>query len=162
MGTKSTRAPGAGRPTKLTPAVLAQIREAVLFDCYFEVACRAAGITKKTGYNWKERGEKEADRVEADEVPNDAETLYMEFYLAIDQAEAQAEMEDIKYIRGGFPEWTGKAWIRERKSHQRWGKIERHEVTGADGGALLVRWDGNRNIAGSPLETTGSATAAVR
>ncbi len=133
-------------PYKLTEAIIAEIREAMLNDCYFEVACRASGICKKTGYNWFNRGQTEVERIEKGETPSEDEVLCLQFYIAMDQAEAQAEKEDIRYIRYGFKDWQGKAWIRERKNRERWG--QRVEHTGEGGGPvqLLVKWDGNRSV----------------
>ncbi len=126
-----------GRPSSLTREILLQIKEAILDDSYFEVACRAAGVTPKTGYNWRDRGEKEAERIDKGEVPYEDEALYLEFFLSIDQADAQAEQEDIRYIRYGFSDWQSKAWIRERKSRERWGRVEK--VVGDKDNPLVIQ-----------------------
>ena len=133
MQKKQTTKQSAGRPTKITSAIISKITEYLMEDNYFEVACAACGITRQTGYNWLERGEKESQRIESGEIPYESEALHLDFFYAVDHAQAMAEVEDIRYIRGGFPDWQAKAWIRERKNFERWGKKESHEVTGKDG-----------------------------
>ncbi len=140
MVTKSkTEKRHCGRPTKINPEIIARITEYLREDNYFETSCCACGITKQTGYNWLERGEKENLRIEAGEIPYESEALHLEFYYAVEQAQAMAEVEDIRYIRGGFPDWQSKAWIRERKNFERWGKKESHEITGKDGGPIQIK-----------------------
>jgi hypothetical protein len=121
-----------GRPTKITSELIKKIVRLIKADNYFDVACRACGITRQTGYNWLERGKVEAQRIESGGTPVD-EPLYVEFFYSVDQAEAQAECEDIRYIRSGYQDWQARAWIRERKCFERWGKKESHEITGKDG-----------------------------
>ncbi len=128
----------AGRPSKINPEIIAKILSWISEDSYFEVACRACGISRQTGYNWLERGKKEAERIDAGEPPYEADALYLYFYYRVDQAEAQCEVEDVRYIRGGFADWQSKAWIRERKNFDRWGRKETREVTGKDGKPLFV------------------------
>jgi hypothetical protein len=125
--------PAAGQPGRPTRELIDKIVEWLLQDSYFEVACQACGLTPSTGSDWKERGKQEAVRIAAGEAPRKKESPYLRFFLAIEQAEAQVEAEDILYIRGGRPDWQAKAWIRERRNFGRWGKKETIEHTGKDG-----------------------------
>lgn len=152
-----------GRPTKITAVIIAKITEYLMEDNYFEVACAACGITRQTGYNWLERGEKESQRIDSGEIPYESETLHLEFFYAVEKAQAMAEVEDIRYIRGGFPDWQAKAWIRERKNFERWGKKESHEVTGKDGKPIEVEVDVKSKLisAINRLATRGEKTQDI-
>jgi len=117
-----------GRPSKLTPELQAKIRQYILADNYFNVACWGAGITPQTGYNWLDRGEKDYAAYETDETGETPLTIYAEFWFSINQSEAQAEISDIAYIKTGNDNWQSRAWIRERRNKERWGKKEYQEV----------------------------------
>ena len=124
-----------GRPSKLSTDIQEKIRQYILADNYFDVSCIAAGVTFQTGYNWLQRGEKEYASYEAAEAADASEveleqlyTAYAEFWFVIRQAEAQAEIADIAFIKSGGKEWTSRAWIRERRSKERWGRKDYQEV----------------------------------
>ena len=111
----------------------------------------------KTGCEWLARG-----RGEDPDRPKTA--LYAEFADAVEKAQATDEIITVGRIKqagqGGAvlarkttrypdgrevteeryaqPEWTADAWWLERKHFQRWGRRERKELTGADGGAIEV------------------------
>ena len=110
MGTEQPKKAPVGRPSKLTLELQNQICSYLKADNYFETTCWAVGITPKTGYNWLHRGEKEkAGR-------------YHDFYVMVMRAEAEAEIVDIAFIKQGSLNWQSRAWIRERRSRQRWGR----------------------------------------
>ena len=73
----------------------------------------------------------------------DAPPEYVEFFEALEKAEADAEVFDIALIRqaaqGGS--WQAAAWIRERKAPDRWGRKDasKVEVTGPDGGPIDMK-----------------------
>jgi len=116
---------GRGRKTKLTPELQEKLVQYILADNYFETACWGVGITPQTGYNWLNRGERES------------KGIYRAFYLAIKKAEAEAEIVDIAYIKAGKDSWQSRAWIRERRSRERWGRTQ-IEITGKDGGPIYI------------------------
>lgn len=123
-----------GRKSKLTPELQAELLRYISADNFFETACWAVGITPKTGYNWLKRGERESSGI------------FREFYLAAKRAEALSEIADIAYIKAGKDNWQSRAWIRERKSWKRWGRKEKHEVTGEDGQPIPVQVKGYVNV----------------
>jgi transposase len=133
----------AGRPTKLTPQVQARIVQAIVGGNDITVAAAYAGIGKTTFYEWLERGRKEAARLAASSraKPKDSETPFAEFADAIQKAQADAETRNVALIAKAAQDgtWTAAAWWLERKYPERWGRKERHEVTGKDGGALTVK-----------------------
>ena len=118
-----------GRPTKLTPQVQARIVQAIVGGNDITVAAAYAGIGKTTFYEWLERGRKAKTGPFAD------------FADAIQKAQADAETRNVALIAKAAQEgtWTAAAWWLERKYPERWGRKERHEVTGRDGGDMMIR-----------------------
>ena len=113
------------RPTKLTPDVHAAIVNAILAGNYAETAARYAGVTPATFYNWTARG-REAKQ-----------GIYFEFFDAIEKAKAQAEVRDVAIIeRAANDTWQAAAWMLERKFPARWGRTDRAELTGKNGGPI--------------------------
>ena len=132
----------AGRPTKLTPQVQARIVQAIVGGNDITVAAAYAGIGKTTFYEWLERGRKEAARLAASSraKPKDSETPFAEFADAIQKAQADAETRNVALIAKAAQEgtWTAAAWWLERKHPDRWGRKDRHEVTGKDGNDITI------------------------
>lgn len=119
----------AGRPTKLTPQVQARIVQAIVGGNDITVAAAYAGIHRDTFYYWLERG-RAAKR-----------GIYSDFSDAIEKAQADAETRNVALIAKAAQDgtWTAAAWWLERKYPERWGRKERHEITGKDGGAVTVK-----------------------
>jgi transposase len=120
------------RQTKLTPEVQALIVEAIRNGNYMETAAQAVGVHKGTLYRWIEQ----ADDPEASDI-------YRAFRDAVESARAEAEKRDLDIITRAAHDgsWQAAAWKLERRTPQRWGRVNRTEVTGADGGALKVEVD---------------------
>ncbi|ACF44343.1 hypothetical protein [Pelodictyon phaeoclathratiforme] len=79
---------------------------------YREVDCKLAGIGKVL-LNWLKRGERERSGI------------YHELYLAVEQAEAKAEVFHLKNIEtASAKSWFASAWFLERKHPERWAKWE--------------------------------------
>jgi len=145
----------AGRNTKLTPALHKKIVRLLRGGNYFETACTACGITRRTGYNWLKAGKKAKDGGSR------------QFYLEVEKAKAEAEIERVQHIRkagrGGAlikrvtytkkdgtetveehfarPEWQADMTHLERQYFDRWGKKEKHELTGKDGKPIEAEID---------------------
>lgn len=102
---------GRGRPGKLNKAKMDLIVQLVEEGHYLETAASAAEVDRSTIYRWTKRGEK-------------GDKDYIDFYIAIKKAEANAERSDVeainKAIKGGV--WQAAAWKLERKYKARWGK----------------------------------------
>jgi transposase len=120
MGTENVEKSKGGRPSKLTPELQDAICKYLKADNYFSTTCWAVGITPVTGYAWLKKGEKEKAG------------KYRDFYEAVMRAEAEAEILDIACIKQGALNWQSKAWIRERRSRERWGR-QQVEVIGPNG-----------------------------
>ena len=98
---------------KITEEITGCIVDALGAGHYREVACKLAGIDRKTLLNWLKRGERERSGV------------YRELYLAVEQAEAKAEVFHLKNIEtASVKSWFASAWFLERKHPERWGKRE--------------------------------------
>jgi hypothetical protein len=119
-----------GRKTKLTPELQERIHSFILASNYFETACWAAGITPRTGYAWLNLGENAITEIEdGKRAPSDhPHYAYYLFAMMVRQAEAQAEIADIAFIKAGRDGWQSRAWIRERRSKERWSRRDYQEV----------------------------------
>jgi hypothetical protein len=117
-----------GRPAKFTPAVQERLLNVIRLGAYRNAACDFAGITPETLRIWLRRGEA------------DGEGPYWEFCTALKQAEAAACIKALGTIRLAMEQnWQAAAWFLERKRPQEWGRRERHEHTGKDGGPIRTQ-----------------------
>lgn len=103
-----------GRPTKLTPDVQTAICYAIQTGCYYETAAQLGGIDKTTFWRWMRTGEK-------------AETgEFRDFYHAVLQAEADAEVRAVELWRSGMADnWQAARDFLARRHPERWGPMER-------------------------------------
>ena len=117
----------AGAKLKLTPAVQKKITDAIAGGNYNVVAAQFAGIGQSTFYLWLEQGE------------NAQSGKKREFWEAVKDAEARAETRNVLLIeRAADTQWQAAAWMLERKHYDRWGRKERHELTGKDGDPIAL------------------------
>lgn len=115
------------RPTKLTPQVQKRICDLLAAGNTRRAAAECAGITDRTLYAWLQRGEV------AKSGP------FLQFLRAVEKAEAEAEAVSVLTIRQAAREsWQAAAWWLERRRPHDWGRIERHEHTGAEGTPIQV------------------------
>jgi hypothetical protein len=113
--------------TKLTPELQERITAFLRAGNYVEVAAACAGIHKDTFYEWCKKGRK-------------GEEPFATFVVGVDKAIAESEARDVALIgKAAVDNWQAAAWRLERKMPHKWGRHERHEVTGADGGAIQVK-----------------------
>ena len=122
-----------GRKTKLTPEVQKNIVDAIKAGAYFETACRYAGIAPTTAYEWIARGKGETKG--RPKTP-----LHAEFADAIRGAEAEVETRMIAQWQQAMPgDWRAIQMFMERRFPDRWGRRERHEVTGEGGKEIVIK-----------------------
>jgi len=135
-----------GRPGKLTPELQQQICDILADGNYIDATCDFVGISSETFYNWLKRGERNSKE--------DQDAGYTEFYQAVKKARATAEVVSVARIRkaGSSGQWQADAWFLERSNPKRWGR-RNLELTGADGGELVIRMTMEDNADGN----TGSA-----
>jgi len=128
------------RPSKLTPETQQSIINALNSGKWIETAANYAGIATATLYNWLDRGRLERERIEVDEEPNPNETQFLEFLEAVEKSRSNAQVRAVGLIQKAAIDgtWQAAAWFLERSDPQRWGRYNRMEVTGKDGGAVAV------------------------
>jgi alpha-galactosidase/6-phospho-beta-glucosidase family protein len=98
---------------KISIEVIRVLRDAMESGHYREVACKLAGIDRKTLLNWLKRGAREQSG------------LYRELFEAVERAEAKAEEFHLKNINDASKKnWYASAWYLERKHPERWAKRE--------------------------------------
>ena len=93
-----------GRPTKLTPALQAQIVLALQSGAYVETAAAFAGVDKVSLYAWLKRGRKQR------------RGLFRDFLNAVEKAMAEADLRDLTMInKAAAKYWQAATWRLERK-----------------------------------------------
>jgi len=107
---------GPGRPTALTQALTATVVRYLKDGAYLETACAAAGIGKSTLHRWLKQAAE-------DDKAGELETPAQEFRDAVEEALAQAELDDLGKISKAAKKgnWSAAAWRLERRFPKRWG-----------------------------------------
>jgi hypothetical protein len=124
----------AGRRTLLTKKIQDKIVSALSAGNYKEHAARYAGISERTLYGWLKRGEQFEEKGE----PASDEKYFL-FMQAVENAIASSIVEDVAIIRkAGNKHWQARAWMLERRAPKEWGRQERVEMTGKDGGPIEI------------------------
>lgn len=131
---------GRGRPTLLDEDRLERITDALRNGAYIEHAAQAAGISPSTYHNWMDRGRTERDRRRAGLAADDHETPYVDFLESVEKAQSEAAVELLgeiaNHARNGT--WQAAAWILERKFPRQWGRFDRTEHSGPEGGPVRL------------------------
>jgi hypothetical protein len=138
------------RPIKLTPETQERVLKAIRAGNTREATAEYAGIGRSTLYRWIELGERRK------------KGIHREFWDALKKAESECEIRNVGIIQlacqGGEvierktirkqdgatevvekytrADWTAAAWWLERRRPGAWGRKDRHEITGQDGGAI--------------------------
>ena len=110
-----------GRPTKLTPERQQQLLEALRAGCFYETACASAGVSYETVRSWMRRGEE------------DGEGAYFEFLEAVEEAEAQLELELIgAWTEAARTDWRASMEFLARRYPDRWSPTRKTEISGSE------------------------------
>lgn len=118
-----------GRPTKLTPKVQRVIVEMIRAGNYYEVACQLAGVSYGTFRRWMLEGEQP-----------DGRPAYRKFREAVIEAECECEARLVLQWQQAVPhDWRAARGFLERRHPDRWGRKDRHELSGPGGGPIDVR-----------------------
>jgi len=109
------------RPTKLTIERQNKICALISIGNFAKVAAAACNIGETTFYRWLAKGrEAKSGR-------------YFDFFQAVQIAEAQAQVRYVKIIYDASETtWQAAAWWLERRFPDRWGRKQRHEISGGD------------------------------
>lgn len=126
------------RPTLLTPERTEKIVALIAAGNFAETAALAAGISKQTYYNWLARGRVERERLteKPSLKPRTKEEPYLEFFDAVEKARAEAEARMVVLITKAAQEprtWQAAAWWLERVAPQKYGRVNRTELSGPEG-----------------------------
>ena len=116
-----------GRRTKLNPDLQNQICEVLRAGNYIDAACAYVGISEQTYYDWAKRGEQ-------------GEPLYAGFLEAVTKARSEAELRNVTLINRAAQsgQWQASAWFLERSHPRKWGRMQKLELTGSEGGPIEV------------------------
>lgn len=130
-----------GRPTKLTEEVQKKIVEAVRAGIWLDQAAALAGIAPSSLYLWADKGQRALEVAELTNKPlTGVDAVYADFSEALKKARAEAEARNITLVQQAASNgtWQAAAWFLERSFPQRWGRTDRMEVTGKDGGSVEI------------------------
>lgn len=117
-----------GRKSKLTKSVQDRVILALKGGNYFNTACRYAGISPATGYDWMARGESESPR-------RCKSAMYVAFAEAVRAAEAETEVRMVAQWQQKMPDdWRAIQTFLERRYPADWGRKEQH--MGEGGGPI--------------------------
>jgi len=117
------------RDKRADPDVISAITKALKAGCTKKDACSLASISEQTFYRWLREGENASEGSEA-----------WQFCESIKKAIAEARARNVTIIqKHAVKNWTAAAWWLERSDPDHWGKREKVEMTGADGGAMEMK-----------------------
>jgi transposase len=128
------------RPHKLDEDKIARVVEALRAGNYMETAAAYAGISKSILYKWLADGREVRQKVAKGGIASDLEAKQLELLDAVEKARAEAEVRNVHLIQqaaqGGT--WQAAAWFLERSHPGKWGRREKVEMSGPDGGPITL------------------------
>jgi hypothetical protein len=121
------------RRPRLTAQVAEQLLAALRAGAYVAQACEAAGISRRTFYEWWRAG-----------AADDGEPELVALRESVEAAKAQGEVRQVAYIAtAAQSNWQAAAWLLERRYPERWARASQRdrdaivaEATEATEGAL--------------------------
>lgn len=136
----TTPAKKTGRKTLLTDQRQEAIATMLRAGAYVEDACRAVGIHRATFYNWMARGATQRERLNAGLEIEPDEQPYLDFLDTMEEADAEGIIGHVMNIDNAAKNgtWQASAWILERKQPKKWGRADRTEITGPEGGPIQI------------------------
>ena len=129
-----------GRHTLLNETRKEAIATMLKAGAYVDDACRAVGIHRATFYNWMQRGNVQRERLNAGLEIEPNEAPYLDFLDTVEEADAEGLIGHLMNIDNAAKNgtWQASAWILERKQPKKWGRYDRTEISGPDGGAIQI------------------------
>jgi hypothetical protein len=127
------------RPTDLTPELAEQVANLVRAGNKPMRAAMARGIPRSTFFYWTARGRAAASRRKDGLAVDETEQRHLDFLDAVERAESESQVIAVSHLMKAMPSTPTAvlAWL-ERRFPQEWSRTERHELTGAEGGAVQV------------------------
>ena len=135
-------------PSKLTPERQDRIVSAVKAGNYLETAARFAGIDPSTLHGWMAKGRTEVASRDNGHDPDPMQDVYVNLLEAVEGAKAEAEVRAVAMIQRAAADgtWSAAAWYLERSAPYRWGRFQRAEVSGPEGGPINVSGSGEEAL----------------
>ena len=125
------------RKTSLTPEIAEALIEVLKRGNYMTTAADFVGVTPQTVYNWLKRGDELKDH--PDENLSETERMFVDFFEGVKNATAWAEVNALDTIRSASAtNWQAAAWFLERKAPDRFGRVQRTEISGPGGEAIEI------------------------
>ena len=126
----------AGRKPKLTKNLIENLEKALEAGNYIDTACDYVGINRGTLYRWLSEAEQK-----------NAKPILKELSDTVRRARAVAEMRNVLRIQQAADDsWQAAAWWLERSHSKKWGRQQKVELSGADGGAINVALDAKAKL----------------
>jgi hypothetical protein len=117
--------PSRGDNRRLTAEVQERLIALLRAGNYVQQACEAAGVSRRTFYDWWQRGDpagKESHRAPLRRFRRDCE-----------QATAEAEARQVAVVAGAARQsWQAAAWWLERRYPERWARASQREKDGVE------------------------------
>ncbi len=131
---------------KLTAELLKKIEELCDKGLYDKHVQPLVGIPNRTWYWWKSEATKlerkiNAGEIKEDDLPEDDKKI-LQFLRIVKKGRAKAVEVNIDNIQtaGMSPDhWQASAWFLERTCPSEYGRRDRHELTGAGGGPVVIK-----------------------
>lgn len=140
------------RDKREDPTVVEAITKALKAGCTKKDACSLANISEQTFYRWIREGEKDSEGGVA-----------YQFCESIKKAIAEARARNVTIIqKHAVNNWTAAAWWLERSDPESWGKRDKVEMTGADGGAMEMKVISEKEITDEEITDIFNKLSRVR
>ena len=134
----------AGRKTALLQPNLEQtLLDYIRIGTPVRIAVTTAGVSEQTFYSWINRGMAERERLKLVKgaKSNPTEVIFLKFLEQVEQAKAEAVTKKVAVIAksGNEGDWRAAAWWLERQMPEEFGRTDRVEIGGTDGGAIRIQ-----------------------
>jgi hypothetical protein len=134
----------AGRKTALLQPHMEQtLLDYIRIGTPVRIAVTTAGVSEQTFYSWINRGMAERERLKLVKgaKENPTEVIFLKFLEQVEQAKAEAITKKVAVIAksGNDGDWRAAAWWLERQMPEEFGRTDRVEIGGTDGGPIKIQ-----------------------
>lgn len=134
MASEVKKTKSAGRPSKFHESK-DRIIEAIRRGNYYEPACNAAGVEYETFRLWMRRGE------------NEGKGEYFGFFVEVQRAEAEAEIEVVQIWKDHMPNnWQAARDFLARRNPERWSNHDKLDLKAHTNHSMVssIKWAQSR------------------